>query len=538
MRDPDHGKGREGVPMEMTRRHFLEQVGALGGSALLAAGLGAFGVATASAADAPPALRGSGKGRRVIILGAGHAGQTSAYELTKLGYDCVILEARGFAGGRCQTARRGKVLEELGGERQTCRFDEGQYLNIGPWRIPYHHRSTLHYTREFDVPLEIMVNDNDASYVRSDKGSGPLVGKPVRKMEVLTDLRGHASEMLAKAASSGQLGATLSADDKEAFIAYLVTSGYLSTKDLTYSGTEARGYARNPGAGLQAPERSEPHSLDALLKTALWQASVNELPFEQQRTMFQPVGGMDQIAKAFEKRVGHLIRYHSEVERVRQSATGVTVDYRDTRQGSRASVTGDYCICAIPLSVVRGLDIDFSAPFKAAMGQVSYSMVGKIGLQMKRRFWELDDQIYGGHVLLPDAEMIQLISLPSGGWQKTKGVVLGAYVFQDQAAELSAQSLSERIETAVAAGEKVFPGRYGANVEASVSWFWHRAPHNLGGWAEWSPEARASAYPTLLEPDGRIYLAGEHLSYLGGWQAGAIESAWAQIEKLHHRAAA
>ncbi len=39
----------------------------------------------------------------------------------------------------------------------------------------------------------------------------------------------------------------------------------------------------------------------------------------------------------------------------------------------------------------------------------------------------------------------------------------------------------------------------------------------------------------LCEPDGRLYFAGEHLSYLGGWQAGAIESAWQQIAKLHAR---
>ncbi|HEX5377364.1 MAG TPA: hypothetical protein VFW47_02260, partial [Phenylobacterium sp.] len=37
------------------------------------------------------------------------------------------------------------------------------------------------------------------------------------------------------------------------------------------------------------------------------------------------------------------------------------------------------------------------------------------------------------------------------------------------------------------------------------------------------------------EPDGRLYLAGEHLSYLTGWQAGGIESAWQQIAKLHAR---
>src|SRR5471032_1248889 len=47
-----------------------------------------------------------------------------------------------------------------------------------------------------------------------------------------------------------------------------------------------------------------------------------------------------------------------------------------------------------------------------------------------------------------------------------------------------------------------------------------------------------TAYPVLIEGEGRVLLAGEHLSYLTGWQAGAIESAWQQIAKIHERASA
>ena len=44
----------------------------------------------------------------------------------------------------------------------------------------------------------------------------------------------------------------------------------------------------------------------------------------------------------------------------------------------------------------------------------------------------------------------------------------------------------------------------------------------------------------LLEPDGPIYLAGEHMSYLNGWQAGALESARvvAQLAKGRQQAVA
>ncbi len=64
---------------------------------------------------------------------------------------------------------------------------------------------------------------------------------------------------------------------------------------------------------------------------------------------------------------------------------------------------------------------------------------------------------------------------------------------------------------------------------------WHLDAHNLGGWADWSEESRRAAYPVLVEPDGRLYLAGEHMTYIGAWQAAAIESAWSQIARLHAR---
>jgi monoamine oxidase len=182
-------------------------------------------------------------------------------------------------------------------------------------------------------------------------------------------------------------------------------------------------------------------------------------------------------------------------------------------------VTADYCVCTIPLSVLRTLDVQVSPKFKEAIGGVSYALVGKMGLQMKTRFWEDKYEIYGGHVYVDDP-IISTISLPSTGWLGQKGVILGFYP-----------------HGALAAGQKIFP-EYTESNDGSFSIAWHRIPFNMGGWAEWTEEGRAKYYPTLVEPDGRLYLAGEHLSYLTGWQEGGIESAWQQIAKLHKRAMA
>ena len=106
------------------------------------------------------------------------------------------------------------------------------------------------------------------------------------------------------------------------------------------------------------------------------------------------------------------------------------------------------------------------------------------------------------------------------------------------AAKISGLSLAGQVNAFAlppAAVKKFFP-QYAANaLRRAFSIAWHRVPYNLGGWSEWTEEARATAYPMLCQPDGRIYLAGEHLSYLNGWQEGAIEVAWQQVAKLHQR---
>jgi monoamine oxidase len=522
----------------LTRREFLHRVAAVGGTGLLLTTLNAWGAGIGSHVAGPPALTGSGKGKKVLILGAGLAGMTAAFELEKLGYDCRIIEARAFAGGRCQTARNGFTIRELGGEPQTCDFDEGLYINHGPWRIPYSHQSTLHYTRQFEVPLEIMVNDNDTAFIYTGGGAWPLAGRRVRQVEIKADMRGHVAELLAKAVQNNTFDQALTADDRMLLLDYLVHEGNLSRADLRYRGNDGRGFKVNPGAGLDPGPGipSDPLGFGELLHSRLGHVYASVHEFTQQATMFQPVGGMDQISRAFEKRVGKNIRYNAAVQAIRQDEKGVTVRFRDVASGESGSVAGDYCLCTIPLSVLGGIDTDFSDKLKQAIKAAAYMPVGKIGLQMKRRFWEEDDFIYGGHVRT-DFRGIGNISLPSTGWQTQKGVLLGYYNFEADAAEISALSLKDRAEFALAAGQKIFPA-YRESFEKAFSVAWHRVPYNLGGWAEWTAEARKSAYPLLIEGQGRVLLAGEHLSYLNGWQAGAIESSWQQITRIHRFAGA
>ena len=57
----------------------------------------------------------------------------------------------------------------------------------------------------------------------------------------------------------------------------------------------------------------------------------------------------------------------------------------------------------------------------------------------------------------------------------------------------------------------------------------------MGGWAVYTAETRKTAYTTLLKPEGHVYFAGEHLTHLNAWMAGALESARSVVASIHGR---
>jgi monoamine oxidase len=522
-----------------SRRDFLKVLGAAGGTKAVWSALHAWGLAVPTS-QYPPPLQGDANGIDIIILGAGLAGMAAGYELMQRGYNVHILEAQDRAGGRNWSVRRGTRLTELGGETQECMYDEGQYANLGPWRIPHHHESVLYYCRLLNIPMQPFVNYQEASYVFVEGDHGPLSGRRLRVRELHADMRGYTAELLAKTAEDGQLNADLDDDSIEMLIEYLVAEGALDSDDLTYDGTSRRGYIVPPGALEQEGEERSPYGLDELLPYAaeIYSAQASYIgsvvDYLYQNTMFQPVGGMDMIGKAFSHVLGDRITLNAEVREIRQGQNGVRVVYMDRESGDTREVTGHYCICNLPLPILINIPSDFSNDMLQAMRSINYAATGKIGMQFSRRFWEDDDKIYGGETRT-NISIIGGIAYPNYGFFGQKGVLQAYYNFGRDAIQVSNLSMQGRIDVAMEHGSKIHP-QYRDTFENAFSVAWHRFPYQLGGWAEYNEHTRERYYPRLIEPDGRIYLVGDHISYLSGWQAGAIESAWKQIERVHERA--
>ena len=99
--------------MAITRREMLMRVGAVGGTGATYAAMQMLGLAVGTpAAAADFALApASGRGRSVVILGAGIAGLVSAYELERAGFRVTLIEARERIGGRAWSIRGGERVE-------------------------------------------------------------------------------------------------------------------------------------------------------------------------------------------------------------------------------------------------------------------------------------------------------------------------------------------------------------------------------------------------------------------------------------------
>ena len=504
-----------------TRRRFLGHLGAVGGSSLVMTAMTSWDL-MAGQAGVRPVLTGRPSGVKVLILGAGVSGLVTAYELNKLGYDFRVLEARDRVGGLAWTVRRGTEHTEIGGERQVCTFDAGLYVNVGAWRIPYTHTGVLNYCRELGVPVEIFINEAENAYFYYEgQEVGPLAGKRVRLREVKADMIGYTNELLVKALDQGRLDLPVSAEDKQRFVSYLVTQGYLDGSDRRYKAFAVRG----PGT---------PHDFAALLRSGFSQR-MRSVPATSGTTaapMFQPVGGMDQFPKGFERAIGaNHITFNADVQSVHQSDTAVKVVYVDTKNGRHRELSADFVVVCLPLSVLSGVDINLSPDLMTAVKATTYSNSAKMGLAMKRRFWEEDDQIFGGHLYsnLPLGEF----SYPSNDYFSRKGVLLGLYV-NGPVGDLLDRSIKERVEHVLTHASKVHP-QVRQEFESAFAVWWRKVKYSQGGYASGgTPERRTQ----LARINNRIIIGSAATAPESSpdWMEGAVAAGWQALTALHARA--
>lgn len=552
--------------------------------------------------------RDSLKGKHVVVIGSGVGGLTTAYELlaNHSGARVTILEARNRTGGRCLTLRTGDTLTEDAnndlysspGNTQVVRFehpvgDSEPYLNAGPGRIPSSHRRLLDYLRRFGVAVEIYVMASESNMTQM-KG-GPEGQEPVVNRRLTHNTRGWIAEMVYQNAQ--QLLGDAGKDEKrvEQLKSLMVTFGDLSTKgryivgtakpgqDDTVDVSDRAGFTDLPG--VRPGEIAEAIDLNRLLASEYWKKTriYQPLDFLWQPTMFQPVGGMDQVQHSFSQQVAT----HGGVVHLNSSVTSIDYDQSKSQfvisaDGHAEPFHADYCFCnlAIPF-LEKTLSNRLQAPdeasgfsdeFKQALQAVYKTQrdkdetkrflacTTKVGWQADRSLWQgkpfhTHTDSKGGSVTCCDNSEIGVVPIyggiswtddpitqiwyPSYGYHDRKGVLTGAYNFADNAASFGHKPVEQRLRDA-RAGAALFGKEFAAGLERGIAIAWQNMAHIKGGWAQWNYVADSVRhYNHIIQDTGvdgarnpSFFIVGDQTSSLPGWQEGAISSALSAVSRL------
>ena len=124
---------------QLTRRLFLKKAGSL----VSAAAVSPFAISTL--------LSGGSDDNRIIIVGAGLAGLSCAYELDNAGYNVILLEARKRPGGRVRTYRDP--------------FADHLYAEMGAEYVDSTDTYVRDYCKKFNLTI-LPAKQYDGAYVR------------------------------------------------------------------------------------------------------------------------------------------------------------------------------------------------------------------------------------------------------------------------------------------------------------------------------------------------------------------------------------
>ncbi|MEM9163870.1 MAG: FAD-dependent oxidoreductase, partial [Cyanobacteria bacterium P01_F01_bin.4] len=453
--------------------------------------------ALSTAALSGPALPKNTPAKKIVIIGAGLAGLAAAHQLTQAGHDVTVLEARPRAGGRVYTLREP--------------FTEGLYAEAGAFWIADNHDLTLKYVNLFDLPLV-------PNTVRNVFGNYYGQGQHLQ----LADLAELPYQLTPQEANL---------DFNELFLTYFGPAlQAVGSTDLTgpidpalasYDQLTVTEYLRQQGASPDAIALLRLGYLDVWgdgIDTYSVLQLLRDLVLNTAPNYYQIEGGNDRLPQALAASLSDQIVYQAAVTQITHNDQGVEVAF--TEQGAAQTLSGDYVICTVPLSVMQRIQISpgLSAEKQQTIEQLAYTSVTRVLLQTRHRFWQAQGKPGYTATDLPVGLVGDATFSQSG-----TGGILETLMTGAQARQAAVIATDRRAEFVMPHLEALYPGIQ-PQVEANTSISWDDQAWSKGGYVWFQPGQMSQLLPSLSRPEGRIHFAGEHTSPWNGWMQGALQS--------------
>jgi monoamine oxidase len=439
-----------------------------------------------------------GAKKKVIVIGAGIAGLSCAYELVRRGHDVTVLEATGRAGGHVRTSHdpfADGLYADLGAEH----FYYPGYTNY--WRylkefsltaIPYPRRDNMvrflnghRYTEEDlharDVLQKLGFSKNEVDFL----GRRAWAELPLLYLQKYVDrVRDETNPFAGGLAELDQIS-----------VAALLKREGASAVGLQFFG--------GSGSSLQF----------------IWGAAIKKLRGTdlESKKLFRIKGGNQLMTDAFGSRLGDRVHLGCPVTRIEHGASGATVSFREF--GHDRKLEADYVASCVSAVVLRNIPISPAWPEAKAfvIREMPYYTRTRVVLQSRTRFWNTDK--ISPNWIPPDPRLNELWSMAEEVDTK-RGILLGG-------AEPGVPA-SGSLE----AFQKLYPGK-SADIEQVIVHDWSK--DRYAGMCEriaYKPGELSRFWPEVTRPFGRIHFAGAYAAQMSWGQEAALESANRVAEEI------
>ncbi len=422
--------------------------------------------------------------KTVLVVGAGLAGLTCAWELARAGHRVTVLEARPRPGGRVWTMR--------------APLPAGLLAEVGAIFLPENHPLPHHYVAAFNLPLILLPRSEVRPRFRIGGRTLPQESNLNPAALLVHTVEAVVSKLGGWPPPTGSPGAWEPFDHIS--LAELLSREGLSPREqalvqLTLVGSF--------GEGIE--------TISAL-------GAVRQLALQQGRSQsFAIAGGNDRLAQAFVDRLGEQVRLGTEVLGLSQDATGVTVRVREP--AGESSERADHVVLAIPTPVLARLAVspEWSPARLASIRRQRWTPVTRLFLTVPRRFWP---PCPSSLLAASDHPTIRWLTGPAAAGEQD---ILIAFVTGTAAGQLASQTPEERAAWIRAEAAEVFPEWTEAKSAEVSSHSWDQDPFAGGGYP-WPAPGDDGLADILAAPEGRVHFAGDHTTHAPGWIQGAMES--------------
>lgn len=477
---------RFGDPAEaLTRREMLKGT--------LAAGAGLLMSRSATRAAQP--AEGA---KRVIVIGAGMAGVSAAYELQSVGYEVTVVEARIRLGGRVHSLDR---------------FIKDKTVEAGGEMIGLNHPTWAAYAEQFGLHLLPIPNDPEAD--------SPIVlgGEP---------LAADKAKALWKEMRQGLAKINTDAERVVDPFEPWKTRG---AKDLDRRTTaefidklSVSDFAKQAMAiQLTAINGMLPALQSYLGNLAMIRGGGLEKYWTETDAQLCD-GGNQQLPEEMSDEIG------SDRFILNQAVTAVKVDDKRVRVtlADGRKLEADDVIVTVPISTWKKIEFDPPLPedFTPQMG-----LNAKYLVAVKTRFWEQDNR--SPRSLTDGPICVTWEATPNH--PEEGGVCLTLYSGGPATRKAIDWTVGECETKYLAALEQVYPNVREQFIAGRFT-NWHADPYALGSYSFPAPGEVTRIGPRLQEGLGRMHFAGEHCCYAFiGYMEGALQSGVRLAKRLAKR---